>query len=286
LKFSVQLDNIKMLDEALESSCDGLRYGSEFCEWKIPTLDMLRQVYTLTNDRGKEFTYVTPKVSDVSLERVRRQLAYLDSRGEVCVVANDLGLLSILGEYPNLKPHMGRQLVTVPARCPWPQITQYGAGFLETRQVAKIFYQTSLNYEPTIQLCKKYGVQGADMDWIPPCFQHLDFLVENGLSLSIHVHLVPVTMTRRCHTARFLGEEEPEECSRPCYTRAFLLRQKTLGQELFLHGNVVFRLTQPSEKDVNKLYESKVDELIITMNPITKIENRREVDDLIQRLTP
>lgn len=286
MKFSVQLDNIKMLDEALESSCDGLRYGSEFCEWKIPTLDMLRQVYTLTNDRGKEFTYVTPKVSDVSLERVRRQLAYLDSRGEVCVVANDLGLLSILGEYPNLKPHMGRQLVTVPARCPWPQITQYGAGFLETRQVAKIFYQTSLNYEPTIQLCKKYGVQGADMDWIPPCFQHLDFLVENGLSLSIHVHLVPVTMTRRCHTARFLGEEEPEECSRPCYTRAFLLRQKTLGQELFLHGNVVFRLTQPSEKDVNKLYESKVDELIITMNPITKIENRREVDDLIQRLTP
>ena len=38
MKYSVQTDNVRAVREALGSNCDRIRFGSEFCEWKIPSL--------------------------------------------------------------------------------------------------------------------------------------------------------------------------------------------------------------------------------------------------------
>jgi len=287
MKATVQTDRLEMLEEAVESGCDRVRFGSEFCEWKIPNMDVLREAYSLASERGKSFTYVTPRVSNSGLKTVRGQLAFLDGKDGVDVVVNDLGLLNILGQYPNLRPRLGRQLVYMPARCPWPQITRRSkVGFLAKRRVEKVFYQTSMNYKRTIQFFQGYGVKGIDVDWIPRCFQHFDFLIKNGLNLAVHLHLVPVTLTRRCHTARFLGETRPEGCSKPCDMRAFMLKQDVLGTELFLQGNVVFRPTRPSQREIKRLHEVGVDEFVITMNSITKIESLKEIEAAIQSLNP
>lgn len=283
MEISIQTDSFVLLKEAVESNCDKVRFGSEFCECKVPSLKALKEAYALTNRKGKDFIYVTPRVSNGGLEKIREQLTFLDGEA-TSVVVNDFGVLNILGQYSNLRPHLGRQLIHIPARCPWKRITEYEVGFLRRRKVEKIFYRTSLNYVPTIRFFRSYGVQGVDVDWIPRCFPYFNLLVENGLNLSVHSHLVPVTMTRRCHTARFLGEESLESCSKPCYKRAFLLKHDILGVELFLHGNVVFRFTQPSRKEVKQLHRSKVSEFVITMNPVTKIENKQEVDAFIQNL--
>jgi hypothetical protein len=91
------------------------------------------------------------------------------------------------------------------------------------------------------------------VDCIPRILPSLGSLVEEGLSLSVHLHLVPVTFTRNCHTARFLGETRPEPCSRPCLTRAFVPKNEALreyGLDFFLSGNTVFRLAQPSPADI------------------------------------
>lgn len=285
MKISVQADRLDMLEEITKSNCDGVRFGSDFCEWKIPSLESLKKAYGLVQEGGKDFAYVTPRLSNSSFNKIPEELAFLNDNSEVNVVINDLGLLDVLEKYPRLKPHLGRRLVFMPARCPWIEDTlKFRARLFERRKLEEIYYQTSLNYVPTINFFKKYGIKGVDVDWIPNSFPYLDLFIKNELTVSVHMHLIPVTITRRCHTARFLSEKEPQTCSKPCNKRAFLLKQPTLKQELYLHGNAVFRLIQPSPNDVKQLREEGIDELIATMNPITKMDSREKIDAFIQDL--
>ena len=86
--------------------------------------------------------------------------------------------------------------------------------------------------------------------------------------------------------ARFLGIENFEKCSQPCSSQAFRLRKEVLDLNLFLNGNTVFRLVEPTQNDINKLYKNKATEFVITVNPLTKIKNRIDINNLIQKLTP
>ena len=71
MKFTIQIENSKRLDEALKSNCQRIRFGPEFCEWKLPNMDMLKKTYTLTKKTEKEFCYVTPHTSNQVLEKIR-----------------------------------------------------------------------------------------------------------------------------------------------------------------------------------------------------------------------
>lgn len=286
MEFSVQADNLLMLREAVRSNCGEVRFGSEFCEYNIPSTKAIEKAYELANHEGKEFVYVTPRVSNKSLEKIRKQLAFLNGVEKISIVVNDFGVLNILKNYPNLKPHLGRQLIYIPARCPWKDITPQKVGFLTRRRVAKIFYQTSLNYSPTIKFFQSFGIRSVDVDWIPRSFPSFSFLVENELELFVHLYFLPTTTTRMCHTARFLGEKTLESCSKPCHTRAFQMENAILGIKLYLHGNTVFQFMEPTKNDVKKLENSDVIKVVVTMNPITKVESRQEIDKLIRDLHP
>jgi len=125
MKVSVQTDNVKLFREALKSGCNSVRFGSEFCEHLLPTLAGLERVYELARKGGKEFTYVTPRLSNAGIERLEEQLPALNEKGGVAdrpnlaVVVNDFGALNILQHYPSLRPHLGRNLFLVPARSAW-----------------------------------------------------------------------------------------------------------------------------------------------------------------------
>ena len=58
----MQTDDLAMLEEAAKSDCDGIRFGPEFCERKIPSIDVLNKSCGIAEDESKEFIYVTPKV--------------------------------------------------------------------------------------------------------------------------------------------------------------------------------------------------------------------------------
>jgi len=281
-KISAHVENLKMLKEAINSSCNSIRFGAEFCMWKMPTLDLLRETYAVVEKAKKDFKYVTPRLSDGALSKVREHLDFLESRGENEVVINDLGMLNVLLAYKNLKPRLGRQLIFIPARCPWPELPGWDAGYFEKRWVKKLFYQTSLNFEESIRFYKNYHAYGTDLDFIPECFPHYEFLVKHGLSLSVHLFLAPTAITRRCHVARFLGEEIPENCSKPCDEKAFLIKHDVIGVEMTLGGNVVYKNLQPSKREIEKL--KIADELIITMSPATEIKNKEKFDEIINNL--
>jgi len=288
MRISVQTSSFDSLKEAALSDCDDVRFGSEFCELNLPSEDQLKEGLDLALDNGKEFTYVTPRLSNSGIERVRRHLALLDSRGDVRVVFNDLGTLNIMEGYRNLRPHIGRQLCHVPARCPWSdKIIERGAeGRLEKlyhrmtrRWVERAFSTTSLNYRLTLDLYERSGARGLDVDWIPRIFPSLGYLRGAGLSLSLHTELILATWSRRCYTAHFLGEEDLSKCSRPCLDKGYVLKGGVHDVELFLHGNVVYSFRQPSLEDAKRLRRGVISELVLSMNPLTGFDDRKKIDD-------
>lgn len=279
MKTAVHIDDFRLLDEALESNSDGIRFGSEFCEQLLPEQDMLKEAYDTVRGAGKEFVYVTPKLSNSGVEKVRKQFAILNNMKEsIGVVFNDLGTLNMLRHFQNLRPRLGRLLIRVPARSPFAERMVH-EGFTQTKKdgsgihimrgdtLAKKWYEelfsyTSLDYSPTIEFFKSYGVKDADVDWIPRTFSRFDSLIKQGFDLSVHLNLLPVAVTRKCHTARFLGEKSPDECSKPCLEDVFMLRSKLIGVEFLLQGNTIFTFAKPSEKYLGKLREMNVAELV------------------------
>ena len=290
MDIAVQTDNIRTLREALKSHCTSVRFGSEFCEHLLPNLGVLGEAYELTREAGKAFTFVTPRLSNIGIHKLEEHLPFLSEEGEVSVVVNDFGAFDLLRDYPNLHPHLGRHLFMVPARSPWVERHLSRKGLPPQREewIRALFASTSLNYLPTIRLYRRHGCQRADIDWAPQAFPSFRSLVEEGLRLSVLLHLVPATFTPRCHTARFLGEESPERCSRPCQSRAFLLRNEVLdsvGVRLYLHGNAVFRFVEPSKEGVADLRQLGVAELVLTMNPLVSISNAEKINSLISDLS-
>ena len=291
MRFSVQTDSVRLLKEAAKSRCDRVRFGPEFCEVKIPSLPELQKAYKIAEKYGKEFVYMTPRVTDKGIRRLKEHFEFLNAAGDVSVVVNDLGALRVLTAYPRLKPILGRQLVYMPARCPWldfslGELLRHPGFVIYTkvwrRRSEELYSQTNLNYDETAKFFRGLGVRGVDVDWIPRSFNSLAELTERGFNVNVYLYLAVVTLTRKCHTARFLGEKRLEKCSKPCDKRAFHLKHR-VGLEFFLHGNVVFRLEKPSENDLRRLLKSKIADFVITMEPVMKILNRERIDETISK---
>ena len=284
MKITVQTGNPSLLKEALASDTQSIRFGSEFCMYALPTIYGVERAYNLTMDAGKEFTYVSPRLAEGAMDTIREHLVLLNGLGEATVVANDLGTINALRGLPSLKPVLGRQLVYTPSRCPWNQITEKSVNIFTKRKVGQIFYQTALNYVPTIEFYRGLGAVGADVDWIPELFPNLNFIIKNGLPVSVHMHSVPAAMTRKCHMARFLGETDLDRCSRPCYTKAYSMENEHLGVDMVLDGNTVYQLTEPDRKTAQQLARRGIKELVLTMSPITGVRTREQIDSLVQRV--
>jgi len=283
MDIAIQTSRLQLLKEALASESKKMRFGSEFCMYALPSASALETAYTSTKDEGKDFVYVTPRLADGYMDKVREHLSLLNDLGDTTVVVNDLGTLSILREFSALTPYLGRQLVYTPSRCPWNEITEHPVSYFTKRKIKKIFYQTSLSYGQTMDFYKDLGVVGADVDYIPEIFKNLRSITRRDLKVSVHLHSVPVAVTRKCHMARFLGEKDLDQCSRPCYTKAYSMKNEELGVELYLHGNTVYKLIEPDKKIISRLAKQGV-ELVFTMSPLSIVGSYSEVDGLFQRL--
>jgi hypothetical protein len=286
MKFIVQTDSISLLREAFESQCNGIRFGAEFCEHKIPNQTQLKQAYEEAVNSGKSFSYVVPILSNIGIEKIRPQLDFLRDLEDVEVIIGDFGALNLLQNDNDLRLRLGRPRVYIPARSPWSQITRLpNPSFFALRKVEKIFYQTNLNYMRSLDYFKDQGITGADVDWIPKCFPQYHKIIKNGFNLAVHTYAVPIAVTMRCHTARFMGETTPTQCSKPCIDKAFNIKQRELQKSFILHGNVIFRQVESQKKDIKQLKKTGIDELIIPMGPVSCINTMREINEAIATLS-
>lgn len=285
MRFIVSFENTKFLSDALKSSCDAVRFGTEFCEWNIPTTNALKEAHQLTLDSGKEFIYITPRLPIDKVDLIKEHFQYLNETSEknkTVVVINDLGGLNILsqGTFSNLYPYLGRQLISIPSRARPPMAELMKGGVLKRFISQRLFNRTNLNYGPTINFFKELGVKGVDIDWLPDTFPYIKSVARNKLNVCVHSHLSIIAITRSCHTARFLGEKEPEHCSMPCLNKTFLLKHEAFG-DMYLSGNTIFGMMDPKQEDFESLRKNRVTDLVVAMNPLTKTTNADEINNLI-----
>ena len=87
-------------------------------------------------DNNKGFIFITPKVANIGLGLIRKQFDFLNNKENISVICNDFGVLNVSLQYDNLRPHLGRQLIYIPARCPWENMSNNELGFLAKRKRA------------------------------------------------------------------------------------------------------------------------------------------------------
>lgn len=292
MKFTVHTERPSALHQALRSQCDTIRYGADLCEFKLPSDSQARDFVKYLNQSDKEFSYVCPRLPEHLFPIVERHLKMIDTETErpIRVIANDWGIINQLidGRYPNLTPYMGRQLIAIPQRGQPSMSELMGGESLFKRMAIKkvggiIFDKTNLHFKPTVRFLRDNGLIGADIDWVPQTFGEMKSIVKEGLQFSVHLGLVIVAVVRRCHTARYFNEPIPERCSMPCFKTAFLLKHDIFGQ-LYMDGNTIFVMIEPTTKEMRQLWASKPMELVMTMGPMTKIQTAEDIDARISTL--
>lgn len=286
MRVSLQTFDPRMLDVALDSECDGVRFGSEFCEYLLPAPALLVRACETALDKGKAFTYVTPRASNAGIGRLADDLSILSKHEPVAVTANDYGLLHMLKEYPGLSARLGRLLMRIPARSPWVDyyVKSEDEASDRGRWIRELYSSTSLNFAPTIGMYSDSGCTCAEVDWLPRVAPALGWLASTGLHLAVHLDVVPVTFTRKCHTARFLGEQSPETCSRPCLDGAFYLTNegfRSIGRDLYLQGNAVLMRTDPKPADIEALGQQEVEEVILHLGAVTGLDTVSKINSRV-----
>jgi hypothetical protein len=69
MQAAVQFANPSLLDEAIHSKCDIIRFGSEYCMYAIPNSESLKKAYESAISSGKSFVYVTPRLAEAHLRK-------------------------------------------------------------------------------------------------------------------------------------------------------------------------------------------------------------------------
>ena len=95
----------------VKKDADRIYFGNEFCENLIPDLRVLKKWYLFSRKEKKDFSFVTPFVTNRGLKKLKELFGFLDSRNGVEVIFNDWGVFYFLKHhFKNLIPVLGRLL--------------------------------------------------------------------------------------------------------------------------------------------------------------------------------
>ena len=275
LKVGVQVEKINLLDSVLKSSCDSIRFGPEFCERKLPSEQELTESYSKCREYGKEFVFVTPRVTNFGLKKIQNMLIGLEAGTRV--VVNDLGVLNaLLDSHWTLE--VGRQLIFYPARCPWRPLTSL---FKSHPEIIDVLKESSLNHSETLEFFSVLGVYHFDLDLISDCVDVLPAEVTKNISISLYTGDIMVAVTRKCHTARLLGKAW-DQCQRACEESVYKLFQRDLKVELILYGNAVFRRLKTHFNAFKNLSGKNIREIVTTTGIPSEVKSTKQINEFVR----
>jgi len=256
----------------IKKNIDRIYFGNEFCQDLIPELGILKQWYISVKEKNKEFTFVTPFVTNSGLKRLEIIFGFLNTQDNVEVVFNDWGVFgTIKNNFKNLKPVLGR-LLTKQRRD--PRILKIFLGKQKVREVfisdvkktkAILFpknvppnlfehYRASVINVPLFQ---KYLLsQGINRVEIDNLIWEMNVKVNRKIGISIYLPYGYITTSRMCGRLTLTYAACKKECK-----RYFLrLENKTLPVPFYGIGNTVFYKSRGPSND--RLAELGIDRIV------------------------
>ena len=187
-----------------EIAFNRLYFGQEFCERAMPGIREIKEA--LDRSKGKEFTLVTPYVTEKGLSKLVNIFNSLVKFKPSCeVVVNDWGVLHLIKQkYPSLKPILGRLLNKMLRD---PRFKADSPGKISNTKF-KHFQTCSLAGAHMKDILKnKYAVEMIEIDNLP---QGIDSNIANwGYKVAMYIPYGYVTTGRICFFQSWgLGEKD------------------------------------------------------------------------------
>jgi len=204
--------------------------GDEFCERLLPSRREAEAALKFCGKEAKEFTLVTPYLTDSGVARAGKLLDALPLGTEV--VVNDWGLIEDVCER-ELTPVLGRILIK------YRRDPRVGAIEKNVPQgCRKVLQSSALTQGRFTNFIKSSGIERIELDNTP-------FQVDHGnlkdFKVSLHVPLVYVTTTRQCLTNFFVvGRFGIRPCSKACLKHSLTWANPDFPHSLIQKGNALF----------------------------------------------
>jgi hypothetical protein len=240
-----------------------LYYGNEFCERLIPSVRDLKRVVSFVKERGLDFSFVTPYVTNSGMVKLRALFELLRDRKVNCeAIINDWGVLNLINrKYSNLEPVLGR-LLTKQKR--GPSVIK----LLQRRTNARFIMdpanpnQRFIIVEKKLPLALDPYYKGSNAARVPIIHQFLSRqgvkrieldntgqgvllnLPQGKISASIYFPYVYISTTFFCPSAGCDNKRKSflkiRPCRRQCQRYVFTLSNRSFHKIIFLRGNTHF----------------------------------------------
>ena len=272
-------DNIKDLKKL--KNIDVLYFGNEFCQNKIPNLKQIEYSYNFAKNNKIRFVLVLPFITNINVDIVDKLLIYLDSKKKKTeVVFNDWGTFTLISQYKNLKPVLGR-LLNKQRKDPIVQeifkntqpkmkvITENGKKVLvQSKQIPKTlinyFQQTYLNVPEVQKFMIKNNITRYETDLVP--WQN-KVTINKQISLSVYFPYVNISATRYCGA---INLNYNSKCNKICQKQKIVIGKNSFKFPYYIIGNAIFyKATMDMLK--KELKVNKINRLVF--NDIEELQN-------------
>ena len=273
----VSIRKLKKIDKDIFNKVRWIYYGSDNCEYLMPTKEEVAKAldyYNIIRKRDSfEWSFVlnTPYLWEKMLNRAKEALLYLNEQNtkyKIEVVINDLWLLRFLEkECPNLHPIAWRlmhKLLKTPlvdtywnkAHVAWKLISNQSSENIKKMQEKIVeyqnkFYQSSEDsFWPFNNFLKRHKIERTTLDFL----ENRDTLYSNRDNLDLYYPYALVFTGRLCDTSAIENPERwnyalNEVCNRTCHRYDLTYKIKTVWYNLLQKGNAWYR----TETDLDKL---------------------------------
>lgn len=238
-----------------EVSIGRVYLGSEFCERLMPADEKILEVISVCEPRNIDVTMVTPFVTHVGIDRVKRWIPllkeYAKRKQSKCeIVVNDLGTLQLLQEHREwFAPVIGRCLHKIKRDPCAERVIQDmhdkgpcsdaagASGFLRTIRCSAL---TSMPYRT---LLHRMGCDRVELD---PLAQGYEMNLERlGFRASLHLPYQYITAGRYClaGSLELLPHEKftiDRPCKRECDRIVTRMEHGQVDRPVYRRGNAVY----------------------------------------------
>lgn len=221
---------LNRLHQPLPAGYRRLYFGAEFCPWRFPAVDEVREALAVAHAAGWSFTLATPVLAERLRPRLRQTLAailpLLTSDDEVLI--SDWGALAPLRELaPQRAPVLGRVLS---GQKRGPQILDLDL----TPEQLDYFRQGNWYAAEAVALLREERIVRVELDNLPQGLAPLPA----GLRGTLHTPYAMVTSSRNCP---FRDGPADGGCAASC-GEVFTLTSPRSPLPLYQGGNTQFLL--------------------------------------------
>ncbi|MED4204950.1 hypothetical protein [Neobacillus mesonae] len=248
-------------------------FGSEFCQYRLMPLLVVKRALDYCWTNGFEFTFATPYVHGAKYEQLVEILFFLNKTAEetgktIEVVVNDWGIFHITQKkYPHLKIAVGR-LLNKNIRD--PRVANYYNDERAPEKGKQFFKQSGLLSQNFSKFLSKGNLASIEFDELIQGYVWPDE-VENSYTTTFHYPFGTVASGSACMVG-FMDSEKKDKfrgdpnCTQQCQKYVFELKNRIIPEMdtgIYQKGNTAFytykkEMIQKGLQQINEMKNSRV----------------------------